>query len=855
MPPRKAPLAQGLRVSARASVIMNPVWAETNFEGEEVDERRIVYGTLKTCTGRGAEMKWLVKWDSPVLAGECNTSYTASVLRRESTAAGLDASTAAEEDDAMFAADEHEDAADGDQHAEPDLHDADVADAVGVGEGGSASDGPGSEIFETTVLDKLLDVDHWTSTGGALSSNKKRMDEAKVVFPKLASTSAKVWKNLLPEVKAEIKRVGKMSASRRPPHAITADSSTRAHMVVQHGRAAAAAAAAAAKAAAAAEKAAPAEWEEGRVEVEMTIDAKDKLRVEQLGTDKVVWYSDDLDNGANPVNLGHVPAGDDPELADDDTAEMDPFELFVAHYPGGDMAAKRHVKKLNEEGSKSVPEWTKVTMCDYWKFFGIFLGASLRAERGAALFTRDKGQGQAEPGNMWSVHSSGPGPEYSRVMPEAKFERMKTNMWRIWFQPGDDWYVGKLFREFNVHVQRLVKGGSYFVVDEFMSSFRPRNSKTGGLPHLSYISRKPEPLGTEFKNITNSLGMQLFAELQESGDKMREKKHRREVGYAGGACLARLVEGANLKPGSVIIGDAGFGSVIAAAYLAAKFGVYCTLNVKGAHLIFPRVWLEEKMKNHRAGTTLVLQTEIKFEGVSVKMMAIGYRYSKSKKAQFFVSTYGSTAGGTPYSCRYRDPNGTPCIKPVFRPLVLCKYWELSNKIDVFNMVRQGQLRLEKTWVVTNPHTRLITTVFGNIHINTLYARNISTGEQMSQRQFTASTSAALCAGGSAGAEEEDDGEVYRNGACLQHEPREVAVVHKRTATSINKYPTLECAVCRRLFGKASSTRIRCMQCNHGFCRKRLCWDHHVQVGHAPEDSDDVAWADVKSAGLGALEIQ
>ena len=311
------------------------------------------------------------------------------------------------------------------------------------------------------------------------------------------------------------------------------------------------------------------------------------------------------------------------------------------------------------------------------------------------------------------------------------------------------------------------------------------------------------------------------------------------------------MEGANLKPGSVVIGDAGFGSVIAAAYLAAKFRVYCTLNVKGAHLLFPRVWLEEKMKNHRAGTTLVLQASIEFEGVTVKMMAIGYRYSKSKKAQFFISTYGSTAGGTPYSCRYRDPNGTPCIKPVFRPIVLCKYWELSNKIDVFNMVRQGQLRLEKTWVVTNPHTRLITTVFGNIHINSWYSRNISTGEQMTQRQFTASTSAALCAGGE---EVEVGGGTVARPAILKHEPHLVKVCAKRDAKSVNKYPGLVCPVCYKLFGKKNRSRIRCMQCNQAFCRSRLCWDHHCQIGHAPEDSCDAAWADVKSAGYDALTI-
>jgi hypothetical protein len=35
--------------------------------------------------------------------------------------------------------------------------------------------------------------------------------------------------------------------------------------------------------------------------------------------------------------------------------------------------------------------------------------------------------------------------------------------------------------------------------DELMSSFVPQTTALGGLPHLSYIHRKPKPLGTEGK--------------------------------------------------------------------------------------------------------------------------------------------------------------------------------------------------------------------------------------------------------------------------------------------------------------------------------------------------------------------
>eukprot|EP00957_Ditylum_brightwellii_P006142 464637-Ditylum_brightwellii.AAC.1 len=48
-----------------------------------------------------------------------------------------------------------------------------------------------------------------------------------------------------------------------------------------------------------------------------------------------------------------------------------------------------------------------------------------------------------------------------------------------------------------------------------MSAYKPRTTKTSGLPHLSYIKQKPEPLGTEFKNVACGLtGMFIGMELK-----------------------------------------------------------------------------------------------------------------------------------------------------------------------------------------------------------------------------------------------------------------------------------------------------------------------------------------------------
>ena len=57
-----------------------------------------------------------------------------------------------------------------------------------------------------------------------------------------------------------------------------------------------------------------------------------------------------------------------------------------------------------------------------------------------------------------------------------------------------------------------------------MSAWVPRTSKTGGLPHLSFIERKPEPLGTEFKVAADfSIGILLHLEVMEGGAAMSKK--------------------------------------------------------------------------------------------------------------------------------------------------------------------------------------------------------------------------------------------------------------------------------------------------------------------------------------------
>ena len=51
-----------------------------------------------------------------------------------------------------------------------------------------------------------------------------------------------------------------------------------------------------------------------------------------------------------------------------------------------------------------------------------------------------------------------------------------------------------------------------------------RTTKTGGLPDLTYVQRKPEPLGTELKCFVDAVLMvMLFVEIQEGRVRMSKK--------------------------------------------------------------------------------------------------------------------------------------------------------------------------------------------------------------------------------------------------------------------------------------------------------------------------------------------
>ena len=112
-----------------------------------------------------------------------------------------------------------------------------------------------------------------------------------------------------------------------------------------------------------------------------------------------------------------------------------------------------------------------------------------------------------------------------------------------------------------------------------------------------------------------------------------EKGHKRQGYGAKAAMTLRLAE--NATDGMVMVGDSDFGSLPAAFGLAKK-NIGCIFNVKTAYGGTPKLKAESILKGCRAGTSMVFTTEIG----GIRFNFIAYKYARSKKVQFFITTVG-----------------------------------------------------------------------------------------------------------------------------------------------------------------------------------------------------------------------
>mmetsp|Transcript_16204 Transcript_16204/g.37447 ORF Transcript_16204/g.37447 Transcript_16204/m.37447 type:complete len:323 (-) Transcript_16204:327-1295(-) len=270
-------------------------------------------------------------------------------------------------------------------------------------------------------------------------------------------------------------------------------------------------------------------------------------------------------------------------------------------------------------------------------------------------------------------------------------------------------------------------------MDELMSAYKPRTTQAGGFPNISFVARKPEPLGVELKALIDAVTtIMLYLEIQRGKEAMNTPKYGKysnEVGSTASfvkRCIERtkysglrIVERLHAKSrGSteLYLGDSWF-SGIKAALVALEEGVEYFGPVKTSTAGFPKAEMEEIMKDAPSGSHIVFECE------EHRLFAVAYRYSLRSKVLCFIGTWnaGSTIPGEPYIARFGDEYGNLQSRAIMRPDVISRYFKVSDKIDNHNKSRQSDLGLERLWLTKNCWFRLSTTFLGIVAVDTWHS--------------------------------------------------------------------------------------------------------------------------------------
>ena len=119
--------------------------------------------------------------------------------------------------------------------------------------------------------------------------------------------------------------------------------------------------------------------------------------------------------------------------------------------------------------------------------------------RGCELWAKENTAlpASADPKTWRSIIKS---PDFGQYLGENRFKEYRKLIPRIWenkdVKESDPWWeFSSAVQEFNQQRRDLIKASNWKVEDESMSAWCLQKTKTGGLPNISYIVRKPEPLG------------------------------------------------------------------------------------------------------------------------------------------------------------------------------------------------------------------------------------------------------------------------------------------------------------------------------------------------------------------------
>ena len=391
--------------------------------------------------------------------------------------------------------------------------------------------------------------------------------------------------------------------------------------------------------------------------------------------------------------------------------------------------------------------------------------------------------------------------------------------------------------------------GTNVTPDEMMFAWRGKKGN-GGIPHLSFLIRKPIPLGTESKVVCEgTFGLCMFVEIQKGKAVMARQKFCRQY-KATTACTIRLLQKMGLnetdlplleKNKRCVFGDSWFASVDTALALKKELGVNFTGPIKTAHKYFPLEPIRWLLNEMRRGDFVVFKNEDK------DLWAVGWHDNIYKS---YLTTHGTTLPGKPAEKRRQDKDtNVNFALRVPRPACIAKYNEQMGAVDRHNFYRQGVLRLHMAWRTKKWQTRIQLEILALALVDSFLACTkllpqwlnashedesifwkfvCTLVEQIDPRPRHARTR-----------EEEADPTLH----CIQ-----VRLGTKRISSGNNKGERRpiqgRCTACiarnRKLMkrGRAPRTAWGC-SCHVGryYCRNKTCWSEHLKDVRIQNDRD------------------
>ncbi len=159
---------------------------------------------------------------------------------------------------------------------------------------------------------------------------------------------------------------------------------------------------------------------------------------------------------------------------------------------------RKKVEKLNEAVVASKCKCRLFTPKEFLVGLGIIIGVAEFAKRGSDLFAvKDQG-GEEDEGDVWALlcHE----PHIEKFMPFSRWKDFRRFFPEIFVddekKKSDPWYqFSSAVDEFNEIRKSELCGSLWISIDETMCAWKPRKTALGGLPNISFIVRKPEPLG------------------------------------------------------------------------------------------------------------------------------------------------------------------------------------------------------------------------------------------------------------------------------------------------------------------------------------------------------------------------